>query len=102
MPWPLFGRWRQPADAEEWLERGRLAARQGRWARALRCWKRAAELAPDDGEVWKVIGLALTKLGKYEAAIQACDRALEVDPGCVDARILRRHAEGERSKHARG
>jgi tetratricopeptide (TPR) repeat protein len=75
--------------ADEFNERGTLAAKLGDYARAYEYFVRSYELKPDP-EVVRSQGACLDQLGNREAAIQAFERYLALRPNAPDAAAVRK------------
>lgn len=84
MLWGIFGR-PKARSAEEWIARGLDMAGRGLWARALRCFERAAEAEPGEPRALAYKAIRLWKVGPSEAAVEAWDAVLALDDQCVDA-----------------
>lgn len=66
--------------AEAWYHRGLALCSTRNYDRAIACYDRALELAPDDPVLWRRKGFALIKAGRYDEAAASFDRALALDP----------------------
>ncbi len=76
-----------PDTARTSMERGRLAARVGEYARSRDAFAQAVSLQPDSYRAWHGLGSALRALGELEAALDAYRRAAELAPGNAPVRV---------------
>lgn len=74
-----------PERIEGWLTLGNILYGRGRPEEALRCYKQAANRAPDNAEVWNNLAVACEDMGHTRDALDYYDRALEIDPNYVQA-----------------
>jgi tetratricopeptide (TPR) repeat protein len=79
------------ADTPRLIFLGAVLAKQGRFAEAKRCHRRAADLAtcPPD-EAYFNLGLILRAERRYSEALRCFDRALKIDPKYPLAREARK------------
>jgi len=55
-----------------------VAAKQGDWSEAARCWQEAASRLPMDEEIWYNLGDALLQAGHYREATEALRKSLRL------------------------
>src|ERR1051326_912612 len=82
-------------EAQEWTDKGNLAAEQGDYGTAVESFERAAELNPSDARARYNLALAQQYLGYSESAIAGYQRAIDIDPGLTDAYINLGNLYGE-------
>jgi tetratricopeptide (TPR) repeat protein len=75
------------AQADDYLERGRILRRAGKPRDALRSYQAALRLAPEDPRGHRLRADVLMELGNFEEALQALDCCLRQDP--ADAVLYR-------------
>lgn len=81
----------QPSSVEGWRLLGMVNFQAGRYAEAVRAYRRATELKPDDAEFWSALGEALVMAdqnGFPPDASAAFDKALALNPKDVRARFF--------------
>ena len=70
----------QPRVGQAWVEKARLAFRQGAYDVSVDFCNRAIALDAADARAWNNKGHALLRIGRIDAAIQAAQAALELKP----------------------
>ncbi|WP_292518116.1 tetratricopeptide repeat protein [Methanoculleus sp.] len=66
--------------AGAWYHKGQALCNTRDYSKAIACYDRALELAPDDPLLWRRKGYALLKAGRYAEALACFDQALAIDP----------------------
>ena len=69
-----------------------MDAVDGRFDRAERGYRRAAELAPRSHEAWHGLCLSLVRLGRCAEGARACEACLAIAPGADACRTSLRGA----------
>lgn len=82
--WAWAGGWHlRHLPAEISHRRGIVHFEAGRYALAIRCFRRAAQWSPKVAATWAMLGQALHQAGRHPEALGPVRRALQLDPGLV-------------------
>jgi tetratricopeptide (TPR) repeat protein/thiol-disulfide isomerase/thioredoxin len=69
-----------PVDADQWVARGSMLGRLGRWNEAMPYFRRALEVDANHAGAAARLGYALIQLGQTEAGVAQLDEALKKAP----------------------
>jgi len=72
--------------AQEWYTQGYAAAKNGKYAEAVKAFKEAVNLQPNYPEALNMEGYSLRKTGKAKEAFAYYEKALSLRPDFADAR----------------
>jgi Flp pilus assembly protein TadD len=75
--------------ADQWMNEGATAMRQGNIAKAEQDFQRAVTASPHDADAYLGLGMAQLREGKLETAVQALTRASELKPTIPSAHMFR-------------
>ena len=66
-------------DADDWMEKGQLAATYGAYAPAVKYYKKALAMGSEESRVYFNMGIAYGELGDYARALDYLSRAIQMD-----------------------
>ena len=72
-------------EIKNFIEKGRILVREGKYDEALKFFEKALELDPHDHRTWNLKGMALRSIGRYNEAIECFNKSLELVPKDLDA-----------------
>ena len=85
---PLLLAQSEPADLQQYFERGEKALSERRYADAEQAYEKLKHLSPGTAEVYGRLGLIYFQEGKFEQAVPALRQALKLKPSLPNTDIL--------------
>jgi protein O-GlcNAc transferase len=79
----------RPASEKAWLRLGQSLEAKGRFLDAADAYRQVIAWRPELAVAHNRLGAALFKLGRFEEAIAAFDKAIELQPGYLEAEVIR-------------